>query len=161
MADDGQTNEDQRALMLSRLIPVPRAALYRCWTDPALITRWFTPAPWKTVEAELDVRAGGRSRIVMESPDGDRFPSEGLYLEVVENEKLVFTDAFTAAWQPSNKAFMVGIITFADEAGGTRYTATVRHWNAEDRKTHEEMGFHEGWGKATDQLAALAATLGG
>ncbi|SIQ71574.1 Uncharacterized conserved protein YndB, AHSA1/START domain [Rhizobium sp. RU20A] len=150
-----------RELVLTRLIPVTRSALYRCWTEPALLTRWFTPEPWKTVEADLDVRAGGHSRVVMLSPEGERFPSEGVYLEVVENEKLVFTDAFTSGWNPSKKAFMLGIITFADEAGCTRYTARVRHWSEEDRKTHEEMGFHEGWGRATDQLAALAATLRG
>ena len=51
------------------------------------------------------------------------------------------------------------IITFEDEGGKTRYTATVRHWSAEDKKTHEEMGFHPGWGQCADQLAALAKTI--
>jgi uncharacterized protein YndB with AHSA1/START domain len=161
MTETTESDDGQHELVLTRLIPVSRNALYRCWTEPALITRWFTPEPWKTVEADLDVRAGGRSRIVMQSPEGDLFPSQGLYLDVVPNEKLVFTDAFTSAWQPSKKAFMLGIITFEDEAGCTRYTARVRHWNAEDRKTHEDMGFHEGWGRATDQLTELAVTLRG
>jgi uncharacterized protein YndB with AHSA1/START domain len=54
---------------------------------------------------------------------------------------------------------MTAIITFENEAGKTRYTARVLHWSPEDRKAHEEMGFHEGWGKATDQLAALVEKL--
>jgi uncharacterized protein YndB with AHSA1/START domain len=60
---------------------------------------------------------------------------------------------------PAAKPFFTGILTFEDEAGQTRYTARVRHWNAEDCAAHEQMGFHAGWGIATDQLAALAATL--
>ncbi len=148
-----------RELVLTRFIPVPRRNLYRCWTEPELITQWFTPPPYRTIKAELDLRPGGSSLIVMQGPDGTEFPNRGIYLDVVENERLVFTDAYTSAWQPSEKPFMTAIVTFADEAGGTRYTALVRHWSAADREAHEKMGFHEGWGIATDQLAALAASL--
>lgn len=105
---------------------------------------------------ELDVRPGGSSFILMRGPDGEEFPNRGVYLEVVPNARLVFTDAYVnSAWEPAEKPFMTGIITFADEGAGTRYTARVRHWSAGDRATHEQMGFHEGWGKATDQLEAL------
>ena len=148
-----------RELVLTRLIAAPRRNLYRCWTEPELLKRWFTPPPYRTVRAELDLRPGGSSLIVMQGPDGTEFPNRGIYLEIVENERLVFTDAYISAWEPSEKPFMTVIITFADEAGGTRYTALVRHWSAADREAHEKMGFHEGWGIAADQLAALAATL--
>ena len=146
-------------LVITRLIPVPRHTLFRCWTEPALITQWFTPPPWKTIHAEVDLRVGGSSLIIMQGPDGTQMPNRGVYLEVVANEWLVFTDAFTSAWVPSAKPFFTGILTFEDEAGQTRYTARARHWNAEDNAAHEAMGFHQGWGIATDQLAALAATL--
>jgi uncharacterized protein YndB with AHSA1/START domain len=82
-----------------------------------------------------------------------------VYLEVVPNERLVFTDAYTAAWEPSGKPFMTVVVTFEDVGGKTRYTARVRHWSVEDREAHEKMGFHEGWGRCADQLAALAAGL--
>jgi len=151
---------NDRELILTRVINVPREKLYRCWTEPALITQWFTPPPFKTIRAQMDVRAGGSSVIVMQSPEGMEFPNPGIYLEVVKNEKLVFTDAYTKAWEPSGKPFMTGILTFEDLGGGkTRYTAVVRHWSVADREAHEKMGFHTGWGIATDQLAALAATL--
>ena len=78
----------------------------------------------------------------------------------MKNEKIVFTDAYTEAWKPSEKPFFTAIVTFEDAGGGkTRYTAIARHWTAEDRATHEKMGFHEGWGICATQLEALAKKL--
>jgi uncharacterized protein YndB with AHSA1/START domain len=146
-------------LVLTRVIDAPPAKVYRAWTEPALMTQWFTPPPWKTTHAETDVRPGGASYVVMQGPDGQEMPMRGVYLEVVKDEKLVFTDAFTKAWEPSAKPFMTGILTFEDMGGKTRYTARVRHWTVADREAHEKMGFHEGWGIATTQLEALAKKL--
>jgi uncharacterized protein YndB with AHSA1/START domain len=146
-------------LVLTRFIPAPRAKLYRAWTEPELMKQWFAPAPWTTPVAETDVRPGGASYVVMRSPDGKDMPVRGVYLEVAENAKLVFTDAYTSAWVPSAKPFMTAVVTFEDEAGGTRYTARVRHWSAPDKAAHEKMGFHTGWGICTEQLAALAAKI--
>ncbi len=150
---------DKRELLLTRLIDVPRASLFRCWTEPELIVQWFTPPPWKTIRAEIDLRAGGSSLMVMQGPDGTEMPNRGIYLEVVPNQRLVFTDAYSAGWVPADKPFFTGILTFDDEGGKTRYTARARHWTVEDCDQHEKMGFHEGWGIATDQLAALASRL--
>jgi uncharacterized protein YndB with AHSA1/START domain len=154
-----QTSDPGRELVVTRLIDVPREKLYRAWTDPELLKQWFAPLPWTTTRAELDLRPGGGNLIVMRSPEGEEFPNRGIYLEIVENERLVFTDAYTSAWEPSAKPFMTAIITFEDEGGRTRYTARALHWTAEDRQAHETMGFHEGWGRCADQLAALAAEL--
>jgi uncharacterized protein YndB with AHSA1/START domain len=151
-------------LVLDRLIDAPREKLFRCWTDPELLKQWFAPLPYTTPQAELDARTGGHNYIVMRSPEGEDIPLRGVYLEEVKNEKIVFTDAYTEAWQPSEKPFFTGIITFADEVGPngktmTRYIARARHWTQEDRDAHVKMGFHEGWGQVADQLAALAAKL--
>ncbi len=148
-----------RELVLTRFIPAPPHLVYRAWTDPALLIQWFTPAPWKTTMAELDVRVGGANLIMMEGPDGQVVPNRGVYLDVVPNERLVITDAFVSAWEPSYKAFMTAVLTFEPEAAGTRYTARVRHWSESDREAHEEMGFHDGWGAATDQLVAAILPL--
>jgi uncharacterized protein YndB with AHSA1/START domain len=150
---------DDRDLVLTRFIPAAPDVLYRCWTEPALIQQWFVPKPWTIASAEIDLRVGGSNRIVMQSPDGQEMPNRGVYLDIVPNRKLVFTDAFIEAWTPSEKPFMTGIITFEPEDGGTRYTARVRHWTKTDRDAHEQMGFHEGWGQCADQLAALASSL--
>jgi uncharacterized protein YndB with AHSA1/START domain len=151
--------DGERDLVLTRLIDAPREKLFRCWTEPELLTQWFAPKPWETPNVEVDVRPGGSSMVVMRGPDGTEFPSHGVYLEVVKNERLVFTDAFVNAWTPSKKPFMTAIVTFEDEGGKTRYTARARHWTIEDREQHEKMGFHEGWGQCADQLEALAKTL--
>src|ERR1700732_4346975 len=100
-----------RELVLTRVIDAPREKLYRAWTDAALLKQWFAPLPWTTPSAELDVRPGGANMIVMRGPDGNEFPNRGVYLEVVENERLVFTDAYSEAWKPSEKPFMTVVLT--------------------------------------------------
>jgi uncharacterized protein YndB with AHSA1/START domain len=148
-----------RELVLSRLINAPREKVYRAWTDPELLKQWFAPKPYTTPIVEIDVRPGGSAYFVMRGPDGKDLPNRGVYLEVVPNEKLVSTDAYVKAWEPSEKPFMTLILTFEDEGGKTRYTARVRHWTVADREAHEKMGFHEGWGLCTDQLEALVAKI--
>jgi uncharacterized protein YndB with AHSA1/START domain len=148
-----------RELMLTRLINAPREKVYRAWTDPEILKQWFAPQPYTTPVAELDVRPGGSAYIVMRGPDGKDLPNRGVYLEVVPNERLVSTDAYVKAWEPSEKPFMTLILTFEDEGGKTRYTARVRHWTVADLGAHEKMGFHQGWGICTDQLTALVAKL--
>lgn len=153
-------NADDRDLVITRDIAASRQSLYRCWTEPALIKQWFCPKPWAVSHAETDVRPGGASLVVMRGPEGQEIPNPAVYLEIVPNERIVATDAYTRAWEPSAKPFMTLIITFEELGGGiTRYTARARHWSAADREAHEKMGFHEGWGIATTQLAELAATL--
>jgi uncharacterized protein YndB with AHSA1/START domain len=95
----------------------------------------------------------------MKGPNGEEMPNRGVFLEVVRPERLVFTDAYTKAWEPSGKPFFTCVLTFEDEGGKTRYTARARHWTKDDRDAHDKMGFDKGWGIATDQLAALARTL--
>ncbi|PVE51976.1 SRPBCC family protein [Rhizobium rhizogenes] len=147
-------------LVLMREIDASREKIFRAWTDPELLKQWFCPKPWGVSHAELDVRTGGSSVIVMNGPNGEVVNNRGVYLEVVPNEKIVFTDAFKTAWVPSEKPFMTGIVLLEPLGDGkTKYTAIARHWTEEDKKTHEAMGFHEGWGAATDQLAALVATI--
>lgn len=153
------TPASDRELVLTRLIDAPREKLFRAWTEPELMKQWFTPRPWTTPVIEVDLRPGGSNLIVMRGPDGTEFPNRGVYLEIVRNERLVFTDAYTKAWEPSEKPFFTGIITFEDEGGKTRYTARALHWTVVDREAHEKMGFHEGWGLCADQLAELAAKI--
>jgi len=147
-------------LSLTRIIAASPDKLYRAWTEPELLKQWFAPSPFTTTTAQLDVRPGGANLIVMRGPDGVEYPNHGVYLKIIPGRKLVFTDAFASAWIPSAKPFMTAVITFdAIGEGQTRYTARALHWSAEDRETHEAMGFHEGWGQCADQLAALASSL--
>lgn len=151
---------DSRELSLTREIDAPPALVYKAWTEH--LTEWFAPKPLTTSPIEIDFRAGGRFQAVMKDPGGAEYPLDGVFLEVVPNQRIVSTDAFLPGWQPSNKPFMVAITTFEDMGNGrTRYTARARHWTVEDRKAHEEMGFHDGWGQVADQLIAVVARLKG
>jgi uncharacterized protein YndB with AHSA1/START domain len=98
-------------LVLERTFDAPPELVYRCWTEPELLKRWFTPAPWSTSHAELDVRPGGSSLVVMKDPEGNEHPNPGVYLEVVPNRKIVFTDAYVDAWTPAENPFFTGVIT--------------------------------------------------
>ena len=149
------TTAEGHDLILTRSFNAPPGKVFNAWTQPALLKQWFAPRPWTTAKAELDVRIGVTSLIVMRSPEGKEFPGHGVYLEVVKNSRLVFTDAFTKAWEPSDKPFMLVELTFKVQAGLTKYTARVRHWAVADREAHEKMGFHQGWVTCAEQLAAL------
>jgi len=147
-------------LVLERTIAASAHTLYRCYTEPELICQWFCPKPWKVTEAKLDLRPGGVSYHRMEGPNGEVNHARGQFLEVVPGRRIVDTDAFVGDWVPSEKPFMTSIITFRDLGDGTTlYRAVARHWSEEDMKAHEAMGFHEGWGKAADQLEELAKSL--
>lgn len=158
------TGAEGRDLFLTRVINAPRHKVYQAWTDPELIKQWFCPQPWTIARAEMDVRPGGASNIVMRSPEGQEFPNPGVYLDVVENARLVSTNAFSKAWEPvvlsgdpadCNNVLMVVEVTFEDLGGKTRYSVRARHWTVEGREAHEKMGFHEGWSICTGQLAKL------
>lgn len=150
-------NDAVHELSIQRRLAARPAAVWCAWTEH--LTEWFTPAPWKTVEAEIDLRPGGRFRTVMEGPDGQRVDEgAGVFLEVVPERRIVFTDAFAPGWVP-RAPFMVAIIELSPDGDGTLYRATVRHWDAEARARHEEMGFEAGWSKATGQLEAVAVRL--
>ena len=155
MAEVNATTSD-RELVLERVVDAPRERLFQGWTDPKLLVQWFAPKPLTTTLHEFDPRPGGVFRATMRDPGGTEYPANGVFLEIVKNERIVTTDAFEAGWQPSAKPFMTAIVTFEDAGPGkTKYTARARHWSSGDRAAHEKMGFHEGWGQCLDQLVAL------
>jgi uncharacterized protein YndB with AHSA1/START domain len=154
-------------LVLERIVDVPPDRVWAAWTEPKHVCKWFTPAPWTTVECEIDLRPGGIFRTVMRSPEGKDFPNLGCYLEVVPQERLVWTDALLPGFRPSSlpgfgpteKGRFTAVIALEPHGQGTRYTAMAIHSDEATRKAHEEMGFHDGWGKALDQLVAHAKTM--
>ena len=152
-------------LSFTRVIHVPRALVWRAWTEPDLLKPWFCPLPWKTIDCEIDLRPGGLFRTTMQSPEGAEFPNAGCYLELVLNEKLVWTNALLQGFRPTQPAATCGSneadftftarIELADADQGTRYTATVMHADEAGCQKHATMGFEAGWGAALDQLVAM------
>lgn len=152
-------------LSFTRIIKVPRALVWRAWTEPDLLKPWFCPMPWKTIDCEIDLRPGGLFHTTMQSPEGLEFPNAGCYLELVPQEKLVWTNALLPGYRPSQPAATCGsadvdflftaMVELADVAEGTRYTATVMHADEAGCQKHAAMGFEAGWGAALDQLVAM------
>lgn len=146
-------------LVLERVVDVPKESVWKAWTTPDQILKWFTPAPWRTTACEIDLRPGGRFYTVMEGPNGERFENTGSFLEVIENEKLVWTSALLPDFRPAPSVeggfHFSAVIYFEDHEGGTKYTAIAIHPDEATRVQHEGMGFHTGWGKALDQLVEM------
>jgi uncharacterized protein YndB with AHSA1/START domain len=95
----------------------------------------------------------------MRSPEGQDFPVGGCYLEIIPNEKLVWTDALEAGFRPAENPFFTAVITLVPHGQGTKYTVLAMHRDSAGRKKHEDMGFQGGWSKCLDQLVALVKRL--
>lgn len=140
-------------LSVERRIDAPVEHVWRTMIDR--FEEWFCPKPWRAEARDLDWRPGGRSLVVMHGPNGEQMPNEGTVLAFEPNRRFVFTDAFTAGWQPAGP-FMVGVFEVEPDGDATRYRASARHWTREAAERHRSMGFDAGWGAAADQLKALA-----
>jgi uncharacterized protein YndB with AHSA1/START domain len=162
-----QTNS-KLDLVLERIVDVPRERVWAAWTKPEHIKKWFTLAPWRTVDCEIDLRPGGIFRTVMRSPEGQEHSNAGCYLEIVPNEKLVWTSALGPGYRPTIRAantgtcdelYFTAIILFEALGSRTKYTAIAMHGDEATSKKHEEMGFYDVWGTTLDQLVALVRTM--
>ncbi|HEX4936586.1 MAG TPA: SRPBCC family protein [Gemmatimonadaceae bacterium] len=150
-------------LTLERVVDVPVSLVWKAWTEPQHLMPWFCPRPWTTVACEIDLRPGGIFHTTMQSPEGERFPTTGCYLEVLPERRLVWTDALGPGFRPSSRGFLTGdggfyvtgVITLESlGADRTRYVAHALHADPAGRDRHAAMGFHDGWGAALDQLVA-------
>jgi uncharacterized protein YndB with AHSA1/START domain len=144
-------------LVFERVVDVPPSLVWAAWTTPEHVLKWFAPKPYETVECEIDLRPGGLFRTVMRSPEGEIMDNgAGCFLEVVENRRLVWTAALGPGFRPTDSDFpFTAIITMEPSRSGTKYRAVAVHGSKDLRDQHNEMGFHEGWGAALDQLVAL------
>ena len=140
-------------LAVERFIAAAPGAVYGAWTGR--LAEWWAPKPWRTEVLALELRPGGRFAMQMTGPEGEGSPIEGVVLEVVPEQRIVFSNAFTARWVPQ-RPFMVGLFSFAADGIGTRYRAAARHWDVETMEQHQRMGFEQGWTQVAAQLAALA-----
>ncbi|NSY39195.1 SRPBCC family protein [Leisingera sp. ANG59] len=146
-------------LSFTRSLAAPAPLLWECWTTPKHILQFFIPAPHKVTACDIDLRVGGRFNTTFEV-EGNEMQNTGVFLEIIDQRKLVFTDNYSEGWKPAPDPFMTAMLLFEDDGkGGTTYTAIARHRSAEARETHEKMGFYDGWGTVAEQLEAYARTL--
>jgi uncharacterized protein YndB with AHSA1/START domain len=149
---------EQGQLTVTRIIKAPPAIVWKAWSTPEHLAKWWIPAPIECQVVKLDLRPGGGFETRMREDEGEFQPHvQACFLEVVPEVRLVWTTVLTEGWQPVEPWLaLTAIITFEAQEGGTRYSARVLHRNAADSRKHEELGFHEGWGTAIDQLAEFA-----
>lgn len=143
-------------LMIQRVIRAPKEAIWSAWTEPDKLAQWWIPAPLSLRIDALEPRPGGALTTMM-SEDGESFTPhvDAVFLLVEEEDRLVFTNAVDSSWHPAfpDPVSMTTEIILGDHAEGTDYQAIVRHGSPEQRTRHEELGFFDGWGTVTEQLA--------
>lgn len=150
-----------KELLVDATIDAPRAAVWRCWTEPSLLKEWYCPKPWRVESVDAVYEPGGRFNSVFAGPNGERFENVGCLLAIEEGRRLVFTDGYREGWVPADKHFMTGFVELSDGvAGKTRMRWGARHANDEDTKKHLDMGFADGWKAAARQLEELAKSMG-
>ena len=152
-------------LSFTREIAASAHSIWRCWTEPELLMQWFAPKPVTTTDAKIEPYPGGRFDTTMVIPDfPEPMSGQGCVLAAEPGKRFAFTNMMTAGFQPQDNSgegqfpFTAEILITPTDTGCT-YTATVRHLDTAGAETHKAMGFFDGWGAATDQLAALAKTL--
>jgi len=149
-----ETFNPETDLTISRIIKAPRASVWKAWSDPRSFEQWWIPEPVLCRVVDMDLRAGGAFQTLMSEAGGDFGPHlNACFLDVVEGERIVFTNALLGGWRPAAQPFMTAVITLADHDEGTEYHSHVMHKDSADRNMHAEMGFHDGWGTVIEQLA--------
>jgi uncharacterized protein YndB with AHSA1/START domain len=148
-------------LELTRLFRASAQALWRCWSEPLLLAKWWAPSPVLTRDVTLDLRAGGRFSATSQTPDGAQDRTEYCILAVTPGVEIVLTDMLSHGFRPVRQPDIgfTATVGIAAESGGARYTLRLSHADAAACTRHERMGFHESWGIAASQLGALAESL--
>ena len=140
---------EKPSLNLNRHYPVAPEKVWRAWTDPQAVKRWWGPTPGEPVSlAELDVRVGGRFRIVFGGPDGKLHECAGTYKEVVPNKKLVFT----WSW-PNTTPERISVVTIEFRAAGKGTDLVFKHEQLFDEKARDDH--KRGWTGTLDKLDAF------
>jgi len=145
-------------LKIERVVDVPAELIWKGWTEPEHIVKWFCPRPYKVIRCEVDLRPGGIYRTDMMGPEMVEAPCSGCILVVEKNKKFVWTSALGENFRPTPipengpDIIFTGIIHLEQIDGQTKYVAIAQHADEEGCRKHSEMGFHEGWGICLDQL---------
>jgi uncharacterized protein YndB with AHSA1/START domain len=142
-------------ILITREFNAPAHLVYKAWTTPELVKRWWTAELGEATIADIDLRVGGAWRYVMVADGGVEAAFHGEYREIVPNERIVSTEVYEGA--PDAEA--VNTVTFAEKDGRTTLTILVQHQNKANRDTHLEYGMESGMQKALDLLERIAVSL--
>jgi uncharacterized protein YndB with AHSA1/START domain len=146
-------------ILIVRDFDAPRHLVYRAYTEPDLIERWWSGERGKVTSAEVDLRVGGRWRYVMVANEGFEVAFHGTFREIVPDERLVSTELYEGAPGVTEDDATVNETTFADADGLTRLTTLVECHTREVRDTIIESGMEGGMQEAMDRLEQVARSL--
>jgi Uncharacterized conserved protein len=142
-------------ILITREFDAPRHLVYKAWTTPELIKRWWTGDRGEATIAEVDLRVGGVWRYVMTANGGFEVAFHGEYREIVPDERIVSTEVYEA--MPEGEA--VNSVTFTEVDGRTTLTLLVQHSSKEHRDMHLNYGMEGGMQEAMDHLERVAVSL--
>ena len=150
------TKQAEREIVLTRVFDAPRSLVFKAWTDPKHVAQWWGPKGFTNPICELDVRPGGAWRIVMRGPDGGEYPCGGVYREIVEPERLVFTNIAT---DKDGNPILDGLTTviFAEHGGKTKLTLQTRAVAVVAYAAAYLAGMEAGWTQSLERLEACLA----
>ena len=143
-------------ILITREFDAPRHLVYKAWTTPELVKRWWSARRGEMTVAEIDLRVGGTWRYVMVTDGGFEVAFHGEYREIVPNERLVSTEVYEG--MPDAEA--LDTLTFTEVDGRTTVTLLVQHASKDDRDTHIDSGMEDGLQDALDLLEEVAVSLG-
>ncbi len=146
--------EDEQ-ILITREFDAPRHLVYRAWTTPELVKRWWSGNRGETTIAEIDLRVGGSWRYVMVTDGGFEVAFRGEYREVVPNERIVATEVYEG--MPEGEA--LNTVTFDEAEGRTTLTVLVQHASKEARDAHVNSGMEVGMQEGMDLLEQVAISL--
>jgi uncharacterized protein YndB with AHSA1/START domain len=147
---------------IERFIDAPTRLVWEALTKPEHLKEWYMPKVWGRVSrAEMDVRPGGIFSIDIAVGDGPDSPNLGCFLDVVPQERLVWTSMLFPGYRPAvfDDIPITAIVTMKPEGTGTRYVFTALHRNAADLETNKASGFYEGTVIAVDQFVAHVVAM--
>jgi uncharacterized protein YndB with AHSA1/START domain len=146
-------------ILITREFDAPRHLVWKAWTTPELVRRWWHANRGEMTVAEIDLRVGGAWRYAMVTPDGFEVAFHGEYREIVPDERLVSTEVYEGFPDPDAEA--VDTLTLTEENGRTTMTILVQHSSKAHRDAHIESGMEAGLQDALDLLQHVAASLAG
>jgi len=155
--------DERLDLVMERVLNAPPDRVWRAWTEPERLKQWWCPRPWRVEECRIELKPGGEFYTLMRGPlEGEEHAVSGCYLELAENERIVFTLMLRKGFRPTlphEGAFrFTAQITFAAAGEGrTLYRAHVMHADEAGRNAHARIGFDQGWGTAAAQLQEFLA----
>ena len=145
------TQSAERELVITRIFDAPRELVFKAWTDPRHVAQWWGPKGFTNPVCEMDVRPGGALRIVMRAPDGADHAMKGVFREVVEPERLVFTNIAVDA-QGNTLLEGLTIVTFAEHGGKTKLTLQTSAAGVAAEAAQMLAGMEQGWTQSLDRL---------